>query len=264
MKQPSTLSEFYTQSPPAGYIQLTVNGRSVVVCQWAAAAIRDLLAEHTLHNWASTQIDHVQMHGRGINYGVILPAGVKPGESTPIVVRRNRHGGLLGSITGEYFRMPSRAPIELSNSLRLKSAGINTTEVIAYALYPAFMHFVRCDVVTRRLPDGGDLPDVWRSAESSSREAMLIVVARLLRDLALTGAWHADLNLKNIYIAGHGSALTAYLLDVDRVTFPECNNIAELNFKRLARSARKWRIKWGLDFDEKAIERLAALILEMN
>ncbi len=89
-------------------------------------------------------------------------------------------------------------------------------------------------------------------------------MANLLRDLAVAGAWHADLNLKNIYIAGHGSSLTAYLLDVDRVTFPECANVAKLNFSRLARSARKWRNKWGLDFDEKTIDRLAALTLEMN
>ena len=102
------------------------------------------------------------MHGRGINYGVMLPAGRDPGASTAVVVRRNRHGGLLGSITGEYFRAPTRAPLELSNSLRLIAAGVNTPEVIAYALYPAFMNLVRCDVVTRRLPEGGDFPEMWR------------------------------------------------------------------------------------------------------
>jgi len=204
------------------------------------------------------------MHGRGINYGVILPAGVEFGASTAIVVRRNRHGGLFGPVTGEYFRAPTRAPLELANSLRLAAAGVNTPEVIAYALYPAFMSLVRCDVVTRRLPDGGDLPDVWRSAGASARKALLAAVAELLRKLAGVGAWHADLNLKNIYIARHDSALTAYLLDVDRVSFPGGNDVAELNFNRLARSARKWRSRWGLDFDETAIKQLAALSREIK
>ncbi|MEI6703687.1 MAG: hypothetical protein WCL71_09155, partial [Deltaproteobacteria bacterium] len=64
---------------------------------------------------------------------------------------------------------------------------------------------------------------------------------------------------KNIYIAGVGTDQTAYLLDVDRVTFPEGRDIADRNFKRLTRSARKWRERWGLDFDEDSLAQLAAL-----
>jgi 3-deoxy-D-manno-octulosonic acid kinase len=253
-----------TYHPPNGYTQLTVNGKLAVACQWAAPAIRELLSNSTLHDWASAQKNHEPMHGRGINYGVILPATTGTGESTPVVVRRNRHGGMFGSISGEYFLPPTRAPLELANSLQLIAAGVNTPEVIAYAIYPAFMNLVRCDVVTRRLPDGGDLPDLWRSADASARKALLAAVAELLRDLAGVGAWHADLNLKNIYIAGHGLELTAYLLDVDRVSFPGGNDIAELNFNRLARSARKWRSRWGLDFDETSIEQLAAISREIR
>ena len=257
-------SKHETYHPPNGYIQLTVNGQYAVACQWAAPAIRELLTNSTLHDWAAAQKDHEPMHGRGINYGVMLPAGFENEASTAVVVRRNRHGGFLGPVTGEYFRSPTRAPLELSNSLRLTSAGVNTPEVVAYALYPVLMNFVRCDVVTRRLPDGGDLPEMWAKADSSGRANLLAGVASLLKSLVRAGAKHADLNLKNIYIAGHGSSLTAYLLDVDRVTFPECDNIAKLNFNRLARSARKWRTRWGLDFDEKTIKRLATLSLEMN
>jgi hypothetical protein len=265
MRQPSVLSEGDNPLPPNGYVNLKINGRYAVACSWAAQAIREILADRTLHEWAAAQAGHDSLHGRGINYGVILPAGIDTGESsTPVVVRRNRHGGLLGSITGEYFQAPTRAPLELTNALRLASAGVNTPEVVAYALYPAFMNLVRCDVVTRRLPEGGDFPDVWRKADSSTREALMASVASLLRDLFKAGAWHADLNLKNIYIAGRGSDITPYMLDVDRVSFPDCKDIAERNFKRLARSARKWRTKWGLDFDEVTLERLATLTLEMN
>jgi hypothetical protein len=264
MRQQSLLSAGDAYSLPKGYVRLKVNGRYAVACEWASAAIRDLLAENTLHEWAAAQKDHVPMHGRGINYGVMLPAGKDPGATTAVVVRRNRHGGLLRSITGEYFRAPTRAPLELSNSLRLTVAGVNTPEVIAYAVYPVFMNLVRCDVVTRRLPEGGDFPEMWFKAASSGREAILTGVASLLKGLVKAGAWHADLNLKNIYVAAQGSGIVPYVLDVDCVSFPGCNDIAERNFNRLARSARKWRTKWGLDFDEKTLERLAALTLEMN
>lgn len=264
MKQPLLLSGDKSEPVPEGYVQLSINNRYAVACNWAAPAISELLARATLHDWAAAQRDREPMHGRGINYAVILPAGTGTDESTPVVVRRNRHGGLFGSITSEYFRPPTRAPLELSNSLRLTASGVNTPEVLAYALYPAFINLVRCDVVTRRLPQGGDFPDVWRSADSSSRATLLATVAELLRALTRAGAWHADLNLKNIYIAGHGSAITAHLLDVDRVSFPVCSDIAERNFKRLARSARKWRSKWGLDFDENAIKQLAALSREIT
>jgi hypothetical protein len=72
------------------------------------------------------------------------------------------------------------------------------------------------------------------------------------------------LNLKNIYIAGSGADRTAYLLDVDRVTFPGGGDIAARNFTRLARSVRKWRTRWGLDFDEDSLARLADLAGEKN
>jgi len=264
MKQPSLFLKGETFRPPKGYFQVTVNGRYAVACTWAAPAIRNLITVSTLHNWAAAQEGHDPLHGRGINYGVMFPAGRDPGSATAVVVRRNRHGGMLGPITGEYFRMPTRAPRELSNSLRLMSAGVNTPEVIAYALYPAFMNLVRCDVVTRRLPDGGDFPEMWHKADSSGRDAMLASVASLLRSLVKAGAVHTDLNLKNIYIAPHGPDIVSYVLDVDCVSFPGGNDIAERNFNRLARSARKWRTKWGLDFDEISLGRLAALTLEIN
>jgi len=46
------------------------------------------LANEPFNDWAAAQTDHEPMHGRGINYGVMLPAGSNPGASTPVVVRR--------------------------------------------------------------------------------------------------------------------------------------------------------------------------------
>lgn len=241
-----------------GYVNLNVNGCQAVALESAAPEVAKALAGGTLHDWAATQPEREEMRGRGVIYSVSLPTT----PVMPVVVRRNLHGGLLHGLTGEYFVLPTRAPLELKISLRLAGAGIPTPEVIAYAVYPVLGIFARSDVMTRRLPPGADLPAAWEKADKAARNSMLATVATLLKALAAAGAWHADLNLKNIYIAGTAPDLTAYLLDVDRVTFPGGNDIAERNFKRLARSARKWRTRWGLDFDEDSLMHLADLAQE--
>lgn len=241
-----------------GYIHLDVKGCRAVALDWAASAVAQSLNDGTLHEWAARQPLREEMRGRGVIYSVDLPTI----PATPVVVRRNRHGGLLHSLTGEYFLTPTRAPFELATSLRLAAAGIPTPEVIAYAIYPAAGIFARSDVMTRRLPAGDDLPAAWKKARTAERTSLLVAVARLLKALARAGARHADLNLKNIYIADSGADLVAYLLDVDRVTFPVGSDIAACNFARLARSARKWRRRWGLDFDENSLSRLAVLAEE--
>ena len=239
----------------SGYVHLEVNGYQAVAVGWAAEAVSAALSAGPLHKWAARQPVREEMCGRGVVYAVDLPTN----PVTPVVVRKNSHGGLLRALTGEIFLNPTRAPLELATSLRLAAAGILTPEVIAYAIYPAGVLFARSDVMTRRLPAGDDLPAAWGNANSTERDSMLVAIARLLAALASAGAWHADLNLKNIYIAGNGADVTAYLLDVDRVTFPGGSDVATRNFTRLARSARKWRSRWGVDIDEDSLTRLAAL-----
>lgn len=243
-----------------GYVYLDTKGCQAVARDWAASEVVKALRCGTLHEWAAGQPVREEMRGRGIIYSVNLPLA----PAIPVVVRRNRHGGLLHGLTGEYFLAPTRAPLELATSLRLAAAGIPTPEVIAYAIYPVGGLFARSDVMTRRLPEGDDVPAAWKKAANSDRSSILSAMARLVAALAGAGAWHADLNLKNIYIAGRGADLTAYLLDVDRVDFPGGSDVAGRNFTRLARSARKWRTRWGLDFDEDSLARLAALVRENN
>jgi len=265
MKQQNQINAgFGSNEVPEGYVQLNVAGKTAIARQWAEQAISEILAAQTLHAWAADRQPHEKMIGRGINYSVILPAGREPESNTEVVIRRNRHGGLLRAVTGELFLAPSRAPLELAIYLRLAAAGVNTPELIAFATYPALCNLVRCDVVTRRLPPGGDFPDIWNKSGTESRHALLTAAAQLLKDLTEAGAWHADLNLKNIYIACQENRMTPYILDIDRVTFPANDDIAGKNFSRLARSARKWRDKWGLDFSEKDIERLTALTKEIH
>lgn len=237
----------------AGYIKLHGAGYCAVVRESVASAVAAALTAGTLYEWAAKQPRTGEMRGRGAVYAVVLP-----GNNVEVVVRRNSHGGLLRRLTGELFIRPTRAPLELATSLRLAAVGIPTPEIIAYAEYPLLGLFARSDVMTRRLPPGGDAPEVWRAAQGAAeRDELLQAIAGLLRALAAAGAWHADLNLKNIYLADSAAGRIAYLLDVDRVTFPGAADVAARNFSRLARSVRKWRERWGLDFDEAALATLA-------
>jgi Lipopolysaccharide kinase (Kdo/WaaP) family len=250
------VSPFGVPAPP-GYERLEVGDATVVTRTAAAAGMRQVLQEApTVHAWAARAPDAEAFTGRATAWAATLPCG-----ATRVVVRRSRHGGLLGPVRGERFVAPGRAPAELEIALRLQEAGVRTPDVVAYALYPAGSGFCRIDVITRRLPDGADLPALWGGADAPTREAILGAVASLLRDLQAAGAWHADLNAKNLHLARDGARWRAWVLDVDRVRFgaPNDAGIAGRNFARLARSLRKWRARAALPVDDATIARLAAL-----
>src|SRR6185369_5817824 len=92
-----------------GYVELVFARHRAVVLDWAAPAVAAALGSGTLHEWASRSATRKEMQGRGVNYAVDLPTT----PATPVVVRRNRHGGLLHGLNGEYFLAPTRAPYEL-------------------------------------------------------------------------------------------------------------------------------------------------------
>jgi len=245
---------------PAGYDRLTV-GRATVIARLSCVEgfRRALAAAPSVHAWAATEPDAVPFQGRATAWGVTLP-----GSAVPVVVRHARHGGAFGSLLGDRFRSPGRAPWELRMALHLREAGIRTPDVVGYVLYPAGLGRCRIDVVTRRLPEGGDLPTVWRTASAATREHRLIAVAALLRDLRAAGVHHPDLNAKNLHLACEGDRWHAWLLDVDRVQLgaPSDVGIAERNLARLERSLRKWRDRWALPIDGEAIAQLRALATE--
>jgi hypothetical protein len=91
------------------------------------------------------------------------------------------------------------------------------------------------------------------------RIMVLDAVAALLRHLTHAGAYHQDLNLKNILLtAGEGPGLDAHVLDVDRVRFssPGSPLVAKANLDRLIRSLRKWRDNEGLPYSAEDEEHL--------
>jgi 3-deoxy-D-manno-octulosonic acid kinase len=248
------------QPPPPGYIRLSVGDIEVVSAERCAEAVCSAMESprRTLHDYARAHRKSKAFAGRGLAYSAPLP-----GTSERVVVRHNRHGGLLAPFTRDLFASPTRAPIELDASLRLRAAGVPTPEIVAYATYPAGGGLRRVDVATAEIADAFDLSVVLTGSDASLRTRAWAAVVELLRRLSAAGARHHDLNVKNVLLRTDAGALEAMVLDVDRVTF-EHGDVTAPNVARLSRSARKWRQRQGATVDESELAGLARSAFEAS
>jgi len=225
-------------APPQGYERLDIAGATVIAHQRLAGAVRSALGAGTLYDWAREQPERRQMQGRLPVYAAPLPDG-----GPRVVVRHAHHGGVFGPLFGDRFLPPTRAPRELAASLYLARAGVPTPPVVAYAIYDAGPLVRRVDVMTVELP-GRDLAAALEGATTDAeRLALAPAVASLLGALTQAGAWHPDLNVKNILLIpdDDGQPHPA-VLDIDRVQFIPTGapTVRKANFGRLERSLAKW------------------------
>ena len=237
--------------PPAGFVRVTAGRCEAVARAEHAADARLMLAEGSLYQAAARDRSAFRLQGRGVAYAIALPA-----TGTRAVVRHNRHGGTLAPLTRDLFLPPTRAPHELAVALRLSALGVPTPDVLMYGTSPAPFPFRRADVVTRQIDGGRDLATFMnRKTPVDEREEAWAATRALVRAINESGVRHHDLNVKNVLIAPSEVGLTAYLLDVDRVTFgaPGSEAVARGNMERLLRSARKWRDRHGAEFDEREL-----------
>lgn len=215
-----------------------------------AASIRAALlgadgTPRTLHEFAARHAGARKLQGRAAAYAVTLPQ-----TTSRVVVRHNQRGGLLAPVLRDRFIAPTRAPYELMTSLELAKRGVRTPEVLAYVLYPPGRIIQRSDVCSREIPAARDLADVTMRGGADERRGALGAAARVVAALSKARARHHDLNAKNILLDG----TTGYVLDVDRVTLdvPEDQALAA-NLRRLSRSLRKWRDRFGANVSEDDI-----------
>ena len=234
---------------PAGYVRVTTGRMAVVVRDDLVEDARALLADGNLYEAAARDLAARTLQGRGTAYAIALPV-----SGLRVVVRRNRHGGLLAPLTRDLFLAPTRAPHELAIALRLDAAGVRTPAVVMYGTDRAFVAFRRADIVTEEIVGGADLATYMQpEVASGQRTTAWAAAIALVHALDAAGARHHDLNVKNILLVPRGDMLQAWVLDVDRVDFgtPNAAGIRRGNAARLLRSARKWRDERGAVFDER-------------
>lgn len=243
---------------PPGFVAFDVRGAQVVCMPHVAAGLRTALDAGTLSRYAAAHPRHHALRGRGVVYAVPLPD-----DSEHVVIRHNRHGGLFAALTRDIFRAPTRAPRELLFSERLHEYGVPTPRVLGYALYDVVPGFKRVDVVTRFVPDSFDLAAAFMSEDADLRARAIVATTDLLITMAGVGARHIDLNVKNVLLhEGDAGALSAMVLDIDRVVFDEPEIVFDLNLERLLRSARKWQTLHGARLTAAELDELAGAVRE--
>jgi hypothetical protein len=244
--------------PPPGYTQFVVGNARVVCTEALADDFRLVLHDSTLYDYAARDPGARTFAGRGASYAIPLPS-----SRDRVVVRHNRHGGLLARFTGDRFRAPTRAPLELALSERLRSLGVPTPQLLGYVTYPAGAGFERADVATRLVDEANDLVVALMSTDAAVRGRALQATAKLIGKLADAGARHHDLNIKNVLLQAtpEPSIPGAFVLDVDRVTFGlDRRSAIEKNVDRLVRSAKKWQRLHDANVTDAELDSLGSMV----
>ncbi|HET7133407.1 MAG TPA: lipopolysaccharide kinase InaA family protein, partial [Gammaproteobacteria bacterium] len=193
---------------PAGYVRVVAGRCWAVVRADYRADAEAMLAEGTLYEAAARDLAAHRFSGRGVAYAIALPV-----SGTRVVVRHNRHGGLLAPLTRDLFLPPTRAPYELAVSRRLAELGVRTPDVLMYGVHRVAPLVRRSDVVTREVIGGRDLSTFMMSDIAvDAREQAWAATRELVLALDAAGARHHDLNVKNILLAPAGARLTAWVL----------------------------------------------------
>jgi 3-deoxy-D-manno-octulosonic acid kinase len=216
----------------AGYAIERERGALVVALPSVIADVLEHIREHgTLYDAAAARPDAEAFTGRGAAWRMTTPDG-------DWVVRHYRRGGAVAHVLrDEYLRAGEPRPLrELHASIAARARGVDTPEVVAAIAYLTGPLY-RADLATRFVAGSRDLatvtfdahddavgagkpadtaPAAKRTAGATERAAAWHAAGLLLRVAFAAGVEHADLNLRNILIAGPAAAPRALLLDLDR------------------------------------------------
>ncbi|HSJ32747.1 MAG TPA: lipopolysaccharide kinase InaA family protein [Longimicrobiales bacterium] len=224
----------------AGYAIERERGALIVALPSVMADVLSHVRQHgTLYDAAAARPDAQAFTGRGAAWRMTTPHG-------DWVVRHYRRGGAIARVLhDEYLRAGEPRPLrELHASIVARARDVDTPEVVAAIAYLAGPLY-RADLATRFVAGSRDLATVTFERDQdrpSDTVAAWHAAGRLLRVTFAAGIEHADLNLRNILIAGADSAPRALLLDLDRAVIherPLTTAVRSGMLARLHRSRRK-------------------------
>jgi 3-deoxy-D-manno-octulosonic acid kinase len=164
------------------------------------------------------------------------------------VLRRYRHGGLLGPLTGALFFGPQRALRELRVTARAEVSGAPVPHVLCLVLWPVFGPLWSGVIGTSEVRPARDLLDALRAADQPrARRSLVRKTGAAIRKLHDAGVEHRDLQLRNILVTAEADPRIV-VLDLDRAKFHRYGLVPVAsrarNLGRLARSAVKAGL-WG-------------------
>ena len=179
---------------------------------------------------------------------------LNPRES--IVLRRYRHGGLLGWLTGPLFWGPGRPLEELRVTARAEASGAPVPSVLCMIAWPVFGPFWSAIIGTREERTAHDLfVDLEQEAAPQMRLARARQVGEAIRRLHEAGVEHRDLQLRNILVT-EPDASRIVVIDLDRAKFHRFGQVPAdrraRNLGRLVRSVIKAGL-WGGAVDRRQL-----------
>lgn len=208
-----------------------------------------------LHLYARTAPRAKAMMGRGVSWAFDV-------DDEHWVVRHYRRGGMIARfLRDRYLRLgPSRPYRELMASVATRAKDIRTPEVIGYVVYGG-APFYRADIATRWVPDSEDLASATFGPDLPSiayQTAAWAAAGELLRRMFEAGVVHADLNLRNILVAGREPPV-AWLIDLDRcrVTDAPSDAARHAMLERFHRSRRKLELRFRRPVDPASLAAFA-------
>jgi len=179
-----------------------------------------------------------RLGGRGAVFSIPLPPS---GER--IVVRCSRRGGALAGLLKDRYWGAGRPFQELAVAEAMRAGGVPAQETLAVIAQRAWGPFYRTAIITRQIDGAVDLATYFRESipREGERRAVVEAVARLARQMHDAGFLHPDLQAQNLLVRRSGSAVEAFVIDLDRAR--HCTAISrrarERNLFRLNRSIAK-------------------------
>ncbi|HZU95820.1 MAG TPA: lipopolysaccharide kinase InaA family protein [Planctomycetota bacterium] len=219
--------------PPPGFVRLERDGAELVLLRGLEDALLALGIADPDALVARSPANGVA--GRGALARLELPGG-------SALLRLYRRGGLLGKVVRRLSLDGERARAELALHARARERGAPVVEAVAAITRRRGAGFEHA-LATREVAGARDLQRVLGEARGRERRRALALAGEAVRALHDAGVEHADLNVKNVLVAGD----RAFVIDLDRGELREAldDEARRRNLIRLLRSALKLRLREG-------------------